>query len=604
MSELSARLGLPFILPAQAQKHVTHNEALEQLDMLVQLSVEAFDAVSPPTLAEEGDVWALGADPVGEWAGQAGRLALWRAGGWEFTSPRRGWRAAHGRDLRLWDGSVWGRPDPGALQDLDGVGINASHDTANRLAVASEATLLTHDGAGHQLKINKNASTDTASLLFQTGWSGRAEMGLSGADDFSVKVSPDGSAWHEAIVVDRDTGRVRANGMRESLAADRIYFVRTDGDDANDGRTDDASGAFRSIQRALDTAFGRIDLGRFDVTIQVRPGVYEEVLTLDASHVGAGSVLLRGEASDPGAVVIRQTWETLAPAGQGGVLHVWNGAYLRVADLQVERAGGTGRPALDIRFGGHVLVEPGAELRVGAASTAAIRMLAGTFTCDQATLRHVGNAPRLIQANPGYANLNAATIDLDGRSYSVAVFDVNRAGALSNVSNALSITGSVSGPRVRIRNNGVIEFGNYPLSGIPGTSDGTIELGGVYTAGTHPTFLSGSNSNGAFLRFADGTQICTHRLDMGARTTFGAGTHANPYRSETANWTYPSGFVAPPAISATHEIDTDNASARHGSVVFRSRSASAVSAFQVGFMSNDTDADTVFVTVTAIGRWF
>ncbi len=87
-------------------------------------------------------------------------------------------------------------------------GVNAGADTTTRFAVAAAASLFNHAGAGHQHKINKNAAGDTASLLFQTGFSGRAEMGTTGDDDFHFKVSADGSAWNEAIVVDRSTGRV------------------------------------------------------------------------------------------------------------------------------------------------------------------------------------------------------------------------------------------------------------------------------------------------------------------------------------------------------------------------------------------------------------
>ena len=39
MSDATTNLLLPYILAAQAQKHVTHNEALRLLDGLVQLSV-------------------------------------------------------------------------------------------------------------------------------------------------------------------------------------------------------------------------------------------------------------------------------------------------------------------------------------------------------------------------------------------------------------------------------------------------------------------------------------------------------------------------------------------------------------------------------------
>lgn len=208
MSEISARLSLPYLLPAQAQKHVTHNEALERLDLLVQLSVQEFGAETPPDAPQEGQIWALGAEPSGAWAGQGGRLAGWSAGEWSFVVPAPGWIATQGSALRIWDGAQWGPADLPALQNLGGMGIQTSHDATNRLAVAAEATLLTHAGAGHQLKINKNAASDTASLLFQTGWAGRAEMGTTGGDGFAIKVSADGIGWHDALIVDPGTGSV------------------------------------------------------------------------------------------------------------------------------------------------------------------------------------------------------------------------------------------------------------------------------------------------------------------------------------------------------------------------------------------------------------
>ena len=70
------------------------------------------------------------------------------------------------------------------------LGVNAVADEVNRLAVASEASLFSHDGAGHQVKVNKAAAGDTASLLFQTGWSGRAEMGTTGSDAFATDLLP------------------------------------------------------------------------------------------------------------------------------------------------------------------------------------------------------------------------------------------------------------------------------------------------------------------------------------------------------------------------------------------------------------------------------
>jgi len=53
MSDTTTQLVLPYILAAQAQKHVTHNEALRLLDGLVQLSVLDRDLTAPPVSPRE-----------------------------------------------------------------------------------------------------------------------------------------------------------------------------------------------------------------------------------------------------------------------------------------------------------------------------------------------------------------------------------------------------------------------------------------------------------------------------------------------------------------------------------------------------------------------
>jgi len=119
--------------------------------------------------------------------------------------------------VKIWDGSAWVAP-PVATQNLDGVGIATGYDSTNRLSVRSSATLLSHEGNGHQLKINKASAGDTASLLFQSNWTGHAEMGLSGSTGFSIKVSPDGGMWTEALSFDPATGT--ASGSAVQVSAD------------------------------------------------------------------------------------------------------------------------------------------------------------------------------------------------------------------------------------------------------------------------------------------------------------------------------------------------------------------------------------------------
>ena len=186
MSQISPRLHLPFLQPSQAQKHVTHNEALRQLDIIAQLSVASVNASTPPAVPSQGEIHALGAAPTGDWAGKAGFLAAWLDDAWHFVPPGTGWRAwdESAGQMKIWDGSDW-IESPMPSQNLDGVGVATAYDSTNRLSVRSPATLFSHEGNGHQVKINKAGAADTASLLFQSNWTGHAEMGLSGNTAFS-----------------------------------------------------------------------------------------------------------------------------------------------------------------------------------------------------------------------------------------------------------------------------------------------------------------------------------------------------------------------------------------------------------------------------------
>jgi len=213
MPDQTTILSLPLILPSQAQKHVTMNEALRLLDVVVQLAVQDRDRTAAPAVPLTGARHIVAAGATGDWAGQEGRVALWEGTAWAFFAPLAGWRAfieAEG-GVATFDGVVWATLADGPLE-VGQLGISASPDATNRLAVSSPAILLNHAGAGHQVKINKAAATDTASLLFQSGFSGRAEMGLAGSDDFAVKVSADGSTFVTAMQINRTTGQVALPG--------------------------------------------------------------------------------------------------------------------------------------------------------------------------------------------------------------------------------------------------------------------------------------------------------------------------------------------------------------------------------------------------------
>ena len=221
----SPNLALPYILPAQAQKHVTHNEAIRALDVLTQIAVASRTVAAPPATPAEGICYLVPTGATGVWATNTGRLAAFQDGAWAYFVPRTGW-IAHVIDetaTLAYTATGWSSLT-GATPIL---GVNATADTTNRLTVSAPATLLNHAGSGHQLKLNKANAAATASLLYQDNFSGRAEMGLTGDDDFHVKVSADGATWRDAVVIAAATGKAAfpAGGVVTSTSSDVTIAV-------------------------------------------------------------------------------------------------------------------------------------------------------------------------------------------------------------------------------------------------------------------------------------------------------------------------------------------------------------------------------------------
>lgn len=90
MTLQSDRLKLPLLAAAQAQKEVTHNEALTLAEIAIQAVVVSVAPASVPATPQPGQCWIVGGAPTGAWAGQAGAIAAWTAGGWRFVAPFEG----------------------------------------------------------------------------------------------------------------------------------------------------------------------------------------------------------------------------------------------------------------------------------------------------------------------------------------------------------------------------------------------------------------------------------------------------------------------------------------------------------------------------------
>ena len=360
MSDSTTHLLLPYILASQAQKHVTHNDALRLLDAMIQLSVLDRTRTAPPVSPTDGDRHIVASGATGLWVGWDLNVAFWVDGVWMRLVPRPGWLAwiAAEQAFVVWNGSAWdlvGEPvdvsdavfslvndaDPTrkALFSLSGISTGttrtftlpntsselailagtqiftgnktfsgtltvsgtitvsaasasigtatttatygmgtggtttgvtktlnlgtggaagsttvvnigpaaagaggttvvntptvtfanavtqvgmpqanltayllglggATADSYNRVSVNTPALLFNNAGAGIEATVNKAAPANDAAFAFKTGFSARALIGLLGNDDFSFKVSPDGSAFFEALKIDRSNGQV------------------------------------------------------------------------------------------------------------------------------------------------------------------------------------------------------------------------------------------------------------------------------------------------------------------------------------------------------------------------------------------------------------
>lgn len=229
MTDTTPRVRAPLLAAAQAQKHVTHNEALLQFDALLCARILDRDLSDPPASPADGDTYLVKATGTGTWAGQDGNIAYAIDSGWRFYAPFEGLSAfiADESVMLVYASGAW--VDWASVLDLQNVpllGVNTAADATNKLAVKSSALLFDNIGGGVQVKVNKHAATDTASFLFQTNYSGRAEIGLTGDDKFHFKVSPDGSAWTEAICINQSNGRVALGRTNPAVQLD-VYNPTT-----------------------------------------------------------------------------------------------------------------------------------------------------------------------------------------------------------------------------------------------------------------------------------------------------------------------------------------------------------------------------------------
>lgn len=214
MADTSSSLSLPFIQPNQAQKHVTHNEALLVLDALTQLAVVADDVNTPPLAPADGVRFIVGDGGTGDWAGRDGEVAVFETSGWRYFIPRAGWRAyVIDREIMVvHDGSEWIDQEDAEIQEIEafGLGMIAPAQTpfSAKLNAALWTALYQADGGDGALvtTLNKETTSNDAGFVFQQDFQTRAILGLFGSDDLRLTTSPDGVTFFDGLRVNNTNG--------------------------------------------------------------------------------------------------------------------------------------------------------------------------------------------------------------------------------------------------------------------------------------------------------------------------------------------------------------------------------------------------------------
>lgn len=184
-------LALAYIASSQAQKEITHNAALNDIDALAQLSVIDHTLATPPASPNTGDTYIIATSPTGAWTGFANGIAAYY-GGWNIKTPIAGWRAwtRSANRVLYYTGSAWtllATPtldaittwNPGAITNSSGVTSSAITVTGAALGdfvmVATPYDLQGIDAtayvnAANSVKIRLNNLTGATVTLASGTW--------------------------------------------------------------------------------------------------------------------------------------------------------------------------------------------------------------------------------------------------------------------------------------------------------------------------------------------------------------------------------------------------------------------------------------------------
>jgi hypothetical protein len=196
--ETTPRLGLPYVVAAQAQKHIPINESLARLDGLVQLAVESRSVSIQPASPASGAVW------IAVWAGPvAGTLMRFEAGAWEALTPAEGMLAwvKDENQMVVFDGATW---VPLAATFRSTIAAQTPNQANTRLEILEQEVTLSGAATATSIAIPSRAIVLAVST--------RTTAAITGAASYNCGVSGDASKFGGSLGVAKNSSNIGVVG--------------------------------------------------------------------------------------------------------------------------------------------------------------------------------------------------------------------------------------------------------------------------------------------------------------------------------------------------------------------------------------------------------
>jgi len=223
----SPNLALPLLSAAQAQKHVTVNEAISRLDGLVQLSVKDRNLTAPPAIPTDGDRYIVAAGGTGAWAGWDGDVVLFTGGAWVRLPPTEGWR-------------VWVEDEGMLLVRSSGAWLTL--DAALNLLVRSSAVEVARSPSGasiglhvvEELLVGLTGASVTSTIAIPDravvlGISTRTVTAITGATSYDCGISGEAAKFGGSLGIAAGSTNVGVIGPQAFYAATPIVLTANGG---------------------------------------------------------------------------------------------------------------------------------------------------------------------------------------------------------------------------------------------------------------------------------------------------------------------------------------------------------------------------------------